>query len=258
MGGDMLELNKIYNMDCLEGMRGIQDKSIDIVLTSPPYNFQKNASDRGYDLYNDLMTNEEYSLWICDIFNEFDRILKNNGKIIWNASYSTSNTDALYITIGRIIERTNFSHADTFCWKKLCAYPDTMSPNRATRIVEFVYIFARKNELRTFTTNKTVIDGINRYVPFDNFISARNNDGPTHGLNFATFSSEMCHKMLNIYSSEKDKDVVVLDPFMGTGTTAVACVQKGFNYIGFEISKAQVEYAIERIDAEKAQMTFFD
>ena len=74
-------------------------------------------------------------------------------------------------------------------------------------------------------------------------IESKNND-EVCPLNQATYSSDLCMKLLNIYAS---KDYLVYDPFMGTGTTAVACKQLGMNYIGSEISAQQCEWATSRL-----------
>ena len=67
-----MELNKIYNEDCLTTLSKLKKGDINIVLTSPPYNIiRPNSTDRGYDLYKDGMSNEEYSRWCCSIFNEY-------------------------------------------------------------------------------------------------------------------------------------------------------------------------------------------
>jgi hypothetical protein len=76
-----------------------------------------------------------------------------------------------------------------------------------------------------------------------NFIEAPNNDGMCK-LNRATYSSELCEKLLNLYGKN---GMTVYDPFMGTGTTAVACKRLGMNYIGSELSTAQTEFANNRI-----------
>ena len=75
-------------------------------------------------------------------------------------------------------------------------------------------------------------------------IEAKNNDGSCP-FNKATFSTELCEKLLNIYATHKG--AVLYDPFMGSGTTALACKMMGLNYIGSEISKNQVQWANERI-----------
>ena len=83
------------------------------------------------------------------------------------------------------------------------------------------------------------------YENIYNFIEAKNNDGSCP-FNKATFSSELCEKLLDIYAMYDD--TVVYDPFMGTGTTAVACKRMGFKCIGSEISENQVEWANKRLD----------
>jgi site-specific DNA-methyltransferase (adenine-specific)/modification methylase len=77
----------------------------------------------------------------------------------------------------------------------------------------------------------------------DNFITAKNNDETT-SLNKATYSSEFCVKLLEIYSKEGD---LVYDPFMGTGTTGVACRMINRHFIGSEISESQVKHSSDRL-----------
>ena len=85
------------------------------------------------------------------------------------------------------------------------------------------------------------------YENITNFIEAKNNDGSCP-LNKATYSSELCEKLLKMYAPE---NATVYDPFMGSGTTAVACYRMGLNCFGSELSKAQVEYSQDRLNKEK-------
>ena len=253
-----MELNKIYNEDCLTTLSKLKKGDINIVLTSPPYNIiRPNSTDRGYDLYKDGMFNEEYSQWCCSIFNEFDRILSQNGCVIWNMSYGCENTECMSLTIADIIRNTNFTLADIITWKKRTATPNNVSKNKLTRICEFVYIFCRRNEFSTFLTNKQIVNQReskqNIYENIYNFIEAPNNDGSTE-LNKATFSTIFVRKLLNIYAP---KDSIIYDPFMGTGTTAIGCIKDKYNYIGSEISAQQCEYANKRIRSENAMLTLF-
>lgn len=253
-----MEINKIYNLDCVDGMKQMPNNSIGLVLTSPPYNIiRPNSSDRGYDIYKDGMSNEEYIEWVLSIFAEFDRVLKPNGCVIWNMSYGCENTECMSLTVAEIIKRSNFTLADIIVWKKNSATPNNVSKNKLTRICEFVYIFCRKSEFQTFETNKKVIEkretGQDIYENVFNFITAKNNDESTE-LNKATFSTEFVTKLLKIYAKPSD---TVLDCFMGTGTTALACVQNDLNFIGFEISKEQCEYADNRVSKEINQCSLF-
>lgn len=246
---------KLFNSDCFDVMNKMVEynKKVDIVLTSPPYNTtsRTGASDKyngRYDIHLDNMTKEEYSKWTVDLFNKFNNILNTNGVIIYNMSYSSENTDGIWITIGDIIKNTNFTIADTIIWKKKQALPNNRSKNKLTRICEYIFIIVRKDEIKTFNANKKITSVIEKtgqanYENIYNFIEAKNNDG-SNELNKATYSSELCEKLLNIYAQ---KDFTIYDSFMGTGTTAVACKNLNLNCIGSELSKAQCEFSIERL-----------
>ena len=154
----------------------------------------------------------------------------------------------MYLTIADVISRTNFTIADTIIWKKKSALPNNVSSNKLTRICEFVFVFCRKDEYKTFTANKKVKSqsrtGQNYYENIYNFIEAKNNDG-SNKLNKATYSSDLCEQLLNIYAKENS---LVYDSFNGTGTTGVACIRLGLNYIGSELSEEQCKYSIERLN----------
>lgn len=94
----MLELNKIYNEDCLITMQRMEDNSVDLIITSPPYNKNAYAVGSGsnkswsalrgrqipYDKYNDAMPPEEYEQWQKDVISECLRILKPHGSLFYN------------------------------------------------------------------------------------------------------------------------------------------------------------------------------
>lgn len=203
------------------------------------------------------MTDEEYIDWTIRLFNGFDNILKANGSVLYNVSYSSENTWMLWNMIADIQRRTPFTVADCIIWKKQNALPNNVSHNKLTRICEFVFVFCRRSEFATFNAYKGVTStrdtGQTMYENVFNFIEAPNNDEscPIHK---ATYSSLLCRKLLLIYTKEGD---VVYDPFMGTGTTAIGCIREKRNYIGSEISKRYCDWANRRIKAEQAQLTLF-
>ena len=185
------------------------------------------------------------------MFNEFDKVLSKNGIILYNLSYGSENPNVMWMTLGDIVRKTNFMIADCIIWKKKSALPNNVSHNKLTRITEFVFVICRENEFKTFNANKKITKqnnkGQNYYENVYNFIEAPNNDGSCN-LNKATYSSELCEKLLNIYANQ---DSIVYDPFMGTGTTAIACAKfndKNNNIVcvGSELSQAQAEYSKER------------
>lgn len=261
-----MEINKIYNEDNILTMENhIDEKSVDVVLTSPPYNTSRKQSltddsnskrinnrEIRYDCFDENMTNEEYIEWTLKIFNHFDKILKENGCVLYNISYGTENVECMFRTVNDIMTKTNFAMADCIIWKKKTALPNNMSSNKLTRITEYVFVFCRKEEFGTFFCNKKVSSiredtGQKCYENILNFIEAANNDG-SNPLNKATYSTELCRKLLKIYAPEKG---LVYDPFMGTGTTAAAAKELGLDYIGSEISPNQTEYATKRLKGIK-------
>lgn len=248
----MIQINTFYNEDCLETMRRMDANSINCILTSPPYNMTKRKGGYAdkqlrYDEYQDWKSEEEYNQWTVDIFNEFDGILEKNGVILYNFSYSIENPGLPYTMISNIISQTVFTVADTIIWKKSNSIPHPASYNRLNRIVEFVFVIVRKKEIKTFNCNKKIVKtspkGQNYYEIIDNFITAKNNDESTN-INKATYSTEFCIKLLNIYTKESD---IIYDPFMGTGTTGIACKMINRDFVGSEISQTQVEYSNERM-----------
>lgn len=247
-----MNINEFYNEDCLITMSKMPSDFIDIILTSPPYNMTKRKGgyadkQKRYDTYSDWKTDEEYLNWSVNIFKNIDRVLKKNKVILYNFSYSIENPVLPYLLVSKINDETNFTIADTIIWKKSNSIPHPASYNRLNRIIEFVFVFVRKNEIKTFDCFKKVVKvsekGQKYYEIVDNFISAKNNDG-SNDLNKATFSTELCEKLLNVYSDENN---LIYDPFMGTGTTGVTCKKMNRHFIGSEISEQQVNYSNDRI-----------
>lgn len=241
----------LYKGDCIEIMNDLINNNIkvDKVITSPPYNIiRPNSSDRGYDLYKDGMTNEEYIKWTLKIFNCYNKLLNKNGCIIYNMSYGSENTEGMNLTVSEILKNTNFTLADILVWKKNSATPNNVSPNKMTRICEFVYVFCRKDEFYTFTTNKKMIGRREDtqqpiYENVFNFFQSSNND-ESNELNKATFSTQFVNNIIERYVKKSD---IVLDNFSGTGTTMIACEMNQIKSIGIELSEKQCEYSVNRI-----------
>ena len=104
------EMNNIYNEDCINGLKNMvsNNQKVDCILTSPPYNIiRPNSIDRGYDLYKDGMSNDEYIKWTIDIFKLLDSVLNSNGKILYNMSYGAENTILMNLVVAEIIKQTN-------------------------------------------------------------------------------------------------------------------------------------------------------
>lgn len=255
---------KIYNEDCRLTMEDMPIGGIDVIMTSPFYNTNKkqgksrtilNTNTTGYsylryDTHVDSMTDIEYCKFTEDLFLEFDRILNLNGVVLYNLSYGNNNREGMFKAVNAIIENTPFTIADVITWKKSNALPNNCSPNKLTRITEYIFVFCRKNEVDSFYCNKPIVGerktGQKSYGNIFNFVEAKNNDGSCP-YNKATYSSELCEKLLKIYCPNNG---VVYDPFIGTGTTAVACKRLGLDCFGSEISENQCRFALSRINKE--------
>lgn len=255
----------IYNGDCFDFMNNLNPSTVDVVLTSPFYNTNKKSGGKRtiqdikikdgeysyirYDTHIDNLTIEEYNEFSVRVFDKFDKILKPNGCVLYNLGYGSDNTEGIFKAVAEILSRTNFTIADVIVWKKNSALPNNVSRNKLTRIWEFVFVFCRKSESQSFFSNKKITstraNGQNMYENIYNFIEARNNDCSCP-FNKATFSSELCEKLLKIYAP-LNSETVVFDPFIGSGTTAIACINLGLQYLGCEISKNQCNFAKERI-----------
>lgn len=249
-----MELNKIYNEDCFSTIKSLRDsgKHVDLVLTSPPYNMTKRKggyADTGrYDVYQDWKSENEYLKWTGDLFNELDTILNKNRSIIYNFSYSIENPSLPNKLVVYIEEHTDFRLVDTIIWKKKCGLPFPANGKRLSRNWEYVFIFVRKDEMDTYENNRKINSvsektGQKYYEAIYNFVEAKNNDGKCP-YNQATYSSELCDKLLEIYCQD---GWVVYDPFIGSGTTAVSCINRGLIFVGSEISENQVNFAEDRI-----------
>jgi len=258
----------LYNGDCMEAMASIGDSSVDIVITSPPYNTcrkgvlkeadsLKGRYHQRYDVFIESRTTDEYVEWSANLFREFDRILKENRVVLYNFGLGNdSQTDFgnadWFSTICGICDGSPFTVADLLFWKKKCALPNNMSQNKATRIVEPVIVFCRKDEMMSFVSNKKICGefektGQKLYAPFYNIFEARNNDG-SNDLNKATFSTQFVDTLIDLYVPDDCSGWMVLDPFSGTGTTGLSAISHGLGYIGIELSEAQCEYTVGRME----------
>lgn len=248
------DISKLYCGDCIEQIEK-NDLHFDKVITSPPYNTQRDRYDRGYDVYKDnVKTNDEYIKFIISLFKEFETHLNENGCIIWNMSYGGENPNCMNLCIAEIIKQTDFTIADIIIWKKRSATPNNVSQNKMTRICEFIYIFCRSSEYQTFTSNKKIVSyrktGQALYENVFNYFECANNDKPCE-LNHATFSSEFVEEIIKRYVKNDD---VVLDCFSGTGTTLKVCEEKGIKFLGIELSQNQCEYSKNRIKSIQRQL----
>ena len=223
-----MKLNKIYNMDCLEGLKQLEDNSINLVITSPPYNMN---DKRYYKKYEDNLTSEGYINWLNSINKELFRVLKDDGVICYNISYNRNSPFEYIKVINKMLD-TGFILNETISWLKK-GMP-IIEVRNMTRDFELIFILSKNKKYKCNQKRKQIISNVWKL----------NNKNCQEKINNACFPLELPLKCIDLFSDEKD---LILDCFMGSGTTAQACKDRNRNYIGFEIDKEQFIIANKKI-----------
>lgn len=238
-----IELNKIYNEDCIVTMQKMQDKSIDYIITSPPYNFGKDAIhgvDAKYTDYKDDLTQEQYYEWQKKLIIEMLRVTKKH--IFYNIQMISGNKIALFKLIGYFAENIK----ELMIWDKLHGEP-AMLQGVLNSVYELIIIFSNDEP------QKRVFSDVEWRGTQDNII--RNKKNFNNKINhFAVMPLNLPRKLIAIWSKQND---IIYDPFMGSGTTAIACALEKRNFIGSEISKEYFDIAVNRINNETSQTKLF-
>jgi site-specific DNA-methyltransferase (adenine-specific)/modification methylase len=244
--------NIIYNEDCKETLNRMKDKSIDGIITSPPYNICSKRKDCYYNNgYSDIdgLTEDEYLEVRTSEFKDFSRVIVDKGVICYNISYSKDNPILPTLLVGKIHNETDLTIADIISWKKSNAIPFQTSPTKLSRLVELIYVFVKKEHLHDFNSNKEVSSlnektGQKFYKNYVNLIEAKNNDGYKCKLK-ASYSQELVDKIIDIYFKEGS---LIYDPFSGIGTTQLSCIKKNCYFIGSELDVEHYDILIKRIN----------
>jgi site-specific DNA-methyltransferase (adenine-specific) len=242
-----LELNKIHQMDCIEGMKNLDSDSIDLIVTSPPYNLSI-----GYDSYEDTMPYEQYLEWVEGWIQESFRVLKHGGRICVNVSMESNFGGKKYIMNDyiNIFEKLGYVRNSMAIWNKQNATSRTAwgswkSPSCPNIInpLEVILIYSkgtRKKEGKKENIDITRDEFVEYSLGVWNFHSesAKRIGHP------APFPKELPYRCMKMFSYKGD---VVLDPFMGSGTTAVVAKENGRDFIGFDLSEEYIKIANKRL-----------
>lgn len=226
----MLELNKLYNIDCIEGLKSIDSNSIDCVVTSPPYNKHNQTGENTnmkYDLYSDDMDETAYQEKQIELFNELHRVLKNDGHIFYNHKnrYEFGNLiSPLYW-----LSKTDFNIREEIIWNR-----QLTANTRGWRfwtIDERIYWLQKKEHKQTEIKNSIAsLTNIWTIIP-------KNNKESGHPC---AFPEELVRRCLLALDG---KNLTILDPYIGSGTVAKVAKSLGHNYIGFDISENYIKIA---------------
>ena len=239
-----MELNKIYNMDCLIGMKDIPDKSIDMILCDLPYGTTACKWDT-------IIPFEP--LW-----EQYKRVIKDNGAIVLTASQPF--TSALTMSNVKMFKYD-------FVWVKPQGVDPFMSKIRPLNNIEDILVFCKTktkyNPQKTEGKPYHVIrDKTPRMKETNNAVMRQTetvNSGERLPIRTLYFNQQkgihptqkpvaLFEYLIKTYTNE---GATVLDNCMGSGTTAIACMNTNRNYIGYELDKKYFDIANERIGAIK-------
>jgi len=260
-------------MNCIEGMQLMDEKSVDLVVTSPPY--------------DDLRTYNDSSKWDFDVFKDVAkglvRVLKDGGVIMWNVNDATikgSETGSSFRQCLHFMDLGLRLH-DTMIYEKTgTAFASGVNSVRYTQVFEYCFILSKG---RPKTIN-LIQDKKNKWAGITSWGNAtsRKKDGTTHDPNRksnaikewgvrtniwriknsggfgqsskasykhpATMPEELARGHIKTWSGVND---IVLDPFMGAGTTAQVSAEENRQYIGFEIDETYHKMCIDRMQPFK-------
>ena len=261
----MLKINTIYCMDCLKGVPQLDPASVDIIVTSPPYNIGKK-----YRSYNDIRPRNDYLDWLEQVAKECKTRLKANGSFFLNIGGKPTNPWVAFDTANRFYKHYHLQN--TIHWIKSIAIPKkdvgdysvisddlavghyqpVNSPRYLSNCHEYIFHFTKTGNvpldhlaIGVKYQDKTNIGrwkqaskdlrgrGNTWFIPYPTIQNAR-----PHPTTFPVKLPEMCIKLHGFTNK-----TLVLDPFMGTGSTALACKKLGVNFLGFEIDRTYVRIA---------------
>lgn len=278
----MVELNNnnnIYHEDCKDFMKRSSSHGmrVDVIVTSPPYNINKE-----YGSYRDNKERKDYLDWLYEIAQLSYLILKDNGSFFLNIG-GTPSYPMLPFEVIEKFKKAEYQLQNTIHWIKSISFEKTdvgknngirdysighfkpiVSDRYLTDIHEYIFHFTKEGNVKL---NKRAIGvpyqdktNIGRwksatqdkrdrgnvwFIPYPTIQESRH-----HPAVFPEKLPYLCIKMHGV-----KPDMLVYDPFMGIGTTALACIKLGVNYMGTEIDADYIKVALEYIEKRKSEMT---
>jgi len=220
----------LYNSDCLEQLKTIPENSIDIIITSPPYNLGNthHTREKRHKPYEDNMPEEEYQKWQIEILKECFRVLTSSGSLLYNHKHRIK--DGLAISPYEWLLKTPLKLKQMLIWVN-------GSPNfdkcRFFPFTEEIYWLSKTEKVQFI--NKESFSNIFKWTP--------EGTGKFHSR---AFPKKMIFDLLQCFPDSQ----AVLDPFMGSGTVGVVCKTFNKNFIGIEKNKTFFDYAKKRIDLD--------
>ena len=242
----------IINKDCIEGMKEMEDNSIDCIVTSPPYN-KKGLLGKvtpgnqvwgkfqiDYSTYGDDMPEDEYQAWMVEFLNQCHRVIKPDGSIFFNHKPRRYKN--------RCYLPTDFTSQSDASLYQLIIWDRRNSPNLRDDILvpstEHIYWFC-KDKPKVF--RNAVDPAYKGEVWVINPERQKQHPAP--------FPPQLVQNCIQLTTKEGD---TVLDPFMGSGTTAIVSRNLNRKWIGFDIDEKYCIITNERLKESGALSSFFE
>jgi len=270
--GSSLELDQIIHGDCLSVMKTFPSECIDLIITSPPYADNRKKSYQGFPISHYV---EEF----LPISEQLKRILKPQGSFVLNIKERAVNSERQTYVLELVLEmkKQGWLWIEEYIWHKKNCYPGKW-PNRFRDAWERCLQFTKQKEFKMFQQEVMVPMGswaqkrLEKLSDTDRIRDeSRSLSGfgknvshwlgkkyvyPTNVLHLATECSNRNHSaafpiylpawFIKLFTEEGD---VVLDPFIGSGTTALACIELNRHYIGIELMENYYKVALEAVTA---------
>ncbi len=233
-----MEFNKIIQGDCLEVMQQLPNESIDLVVTSPPYNLKNSTGNgmkdgrggkwknaelvNGYSHHDDCMPHDEYIKWQRDCLSEMLRIIPNDGAIFYNHKWRVQK--GLLQNRQDIV--SGFPVRQIIIWRRKGGI--NFNAGYFLPTYEVIYLITKPDF--------KLAPKANALGDVWEFKQEMKNPHP------APFPVTLIDQILSSTNAKS-----VLDPFMGSGTTAIAAILNNINFLGIELSPEYVEMAEKRI-----------
>ena len=259
-----MELNKVYLGDSEVLLKELPDDYVDLVVTSPPYD-----NLRKYNGVGDSWNHEKFK----KIADELARIIKPGGIIVWNVNDKTENgseTGTSFRQALYFMEGCGLRLNDTMIWLKTNPMPQVRQP-RYNQVFEYMFVFS-KGAPKTF--NPIMVPckcaGQNYDSPCKN-MGGENGRTKKHfkindekvddnvwqfaiaqnkTIHPAIYPYELPYRHIKSWTNEGD---IVLDPFIGSGTTALAAIDLNRNFIGFEMDEQYYMLSVDRVDEARTR-----
>lgn len=247
-----IELDRIYNMDCLEGMKNIPDNSVDCIICDLPYGTTRNQWDSIIPLE---------PLWA-----EYKRITKPNAAIVLFAQ----------TPFDKVLGASNLPMLRyEWVWQKDSGTGFLNAKKMPMKIHENILVFYR--ELPVYNPQMRQGKPYKSKVSSKNLGSSNYGDADNKGVNVVEYNGRYPISIIDISRDEKtfhptqkpvnlirylvrtytNKGGVILDNCMGSGTTAIACIKEKRHFIGFELNEEYYKKSLERIKNEQSQLTLW-